>query len=158
MSATSSAVAARGRGAAAATGGASGPAAGVKTAMGAAQASIGRRMIRRITGLAVLALALLPAASARAGSYQQIFADYRADGVVSACRYSASELRAAENQIPNDIEQYAPDFPAALQSALEAHARGDCDKKAAPAPAPAPATAPPAAPQAAAPAAPQSAP
>jgi hypothetical protein len=115
-------------------------------------------MIRRITGLAALLLALVCAATAHASTYQQIFTDYRADGMVSACRHSAGQLRAAENQIPNDIEQYAPDFPAALETALEAHARGDCDKKAAPAPAPAPATAPPAAPQAAAPAAPQSAP
>ena len=83
---------------------------------------------RRLSSLAVVAalLALAAAPSARADDFQQIFGDYRADGVVSPCSHSEGSLHSAQGQIPNDIEQYAPDFPAALQSALEARARGQC--------------------------------
>jgi hypothetical protein len=83
---------------------------------------------RRLSRLGVLAalLALVGAPSARADDFQQIFSDYRSDGVVSPCSHSEASLHNAQGQIPNDIEQYAPDFPAALQSALEARARGQC--------------------------------
>jgi hypothetical protein len=93
---------------------------------------------RRLSHLGVLAavLVLAFAPSARADDFQQIFGDYRADGVVSPCSHSETSLHNAQGQIPNDIEQYAPDFPAALQSALEARARGQCGGAAA-APAPA---------------------
>jgi hypothetical protein len=96
--------------------------------------------------LAAVLLLLVLAASASANAFTKIFADYRADGVVTPCRFSDGDLKDAQGQIPNDIEQYAPDFPAALDEALQARARGDCAKKskgtAAPAPV-APGTTPP---------------
>src|SRR5439155_24477418 len=61
---------------------------------------------------------------------------------IDPCKHSAAELRRARADIPPDIEQYAPDFPEALDAALEARASGRCDKKAKPAAAPAPAAAP----------------
>src|SRR3954469_10031065 len=84
-----------------------------------------------------------PAAWARS-SFDSVFADYTKDGKIDACRHSASELQKARGDIPPDIEQYAPDFPDALDAAIEARARGACAKKsksAAAVPAPAPAAA-----------------
>lgn len=74
--------------------------------------------------VAVLLLAL-PAAAA-ADAFDDVFADYQKDGRIDACRHSDKALREARAQIPNDIEQYAPDFPDALDEALERRARGDC--------------------------------
>src|SRR3954454_19801401 len=82
-----------------------------------------------------------PAAWAK-GSFDSVFADYTKDGKIDPCRHSATELQKARADIPPDIEQYAPDFPDALDAAIEARARGACAKK----------TTPPAAPPAAAPA------
>ena len=85
------------------------------------------RLIPACLGAVLLSLVL--AASASANAFTKIFADYRADGLVTPCRFSDGDLKAAQGQIPNDIEQYAPDFPAALDEALQARARGDCDKE-----------------------------
>src|SRR5947209_13974870 len=103
------------------------------------------RPIRAIA-LAVAALALV-ASSAQASTFDNIFKDFKADGKIDPCRYSASDLAKAKKAVPPDIEQYAPDFPDALQAAIEARAKGACTKKAAPA-APAPAAATPAPPAA----------
>lgn len=108
-----------------------------------------RATLCTLAASAALAAALGGAPAARANAFQEIFADYKADNLISACAHSEEALRDARGQIPNDIEQYAPDFPAALDAALEARARGACDKPApkpaaAPAPAPAPPPAPPA--------------
>jgi hypothetical protein len=109
--------------------------------------------------LATLSLLLALAPAARANDFQTIFRDYRDDGAITPCKYSDGDLKNAQGQIPNDIEQYAPDFPAALDDALQASARGDCAKKkpkpqAAPATSAPPAQTPPAAsPPGAAPAA-----
>jgi hypothetical protein len=66
------------------------------------------------------------AAAAHASAFSQTFDDYRAHGKVNACKFSAHQLKQAKSQIPPDIEQYAPDFPAALDAALQARARGTC--------------------------------
>src|SRR5947207_16029661 len=88
---------------------------------------------------AVLALGVgAPAAWAR-GSFDSVFADYTNDGRIDPCRHSAADLQRARADVPPDIEQYAPDFPDALDAAIEARARGQCAQKppaAAPAPAP----------------------
>src|SRR4051794_34548387 len=83
--------------------------------------------------LAVLATGLLAAPPAPANTFDTIFKTYQRTGKVDACRFSASDLKKALHQVPNDIEQYAPDFPAALQAAAEKRASGGCDKAAAPA-------------------------
>jgi hypothetical protein len=76
---------------------------------------------------AVLLGGLVIAAPASAGSaFNTLFGAYRQTGTVAPCKYSAAELQSAQSQVPPDITQYAPDFPAALQAALQARARGVC--------------------------------
>src|SRR3954454_24869251 len=106
------------------------------------------RPIRAIL-LIVAALAVI-VPSAQAAGFGAIFKDFKADGQINPCKYSAAELQKAKKQVPPDIEQYAPDFPDALQAAIEARAKGQCDKKAAAA-APAAATTPAATPPGATP-------
>lgn len=74
--------------------------------------------------VAVLLLAV--PATAAADAFDDVFADYQKDGRINACAQSDKDLRDARKQIPNDIEQYAPDFPDALDEALEKRARGEC--------------------------------
>src|SRR3954447_10492753 len=104
------------------------------------------RSIRAIL-LMVAALAVV-VPSAHAAGFDAIFKDFKADGEIDPCKYSASELAKAKKDVPPDIEQYAPDFPDALQAAIEARAKNQCGKKKAAAAAPAattPAATPPAA-------------
>jgi hypothetical protein len=85
--------------------------------------------MRRLLALLLLALTAglaLPAAAA-ADAFDDVFAAYRSAGRIEPCKFSAETLQSARSQIPNDIEQYAPDFPAALDAALSARARGACD-------------------------------
>lgn len=65
---------------------------------------------------------------ASADSFTKIFLDYQKTGRVDGCKYSAKELAEAQREVPNDIEQYAPDFPAALEAAAEQRASGQCRK------------------------------
>src|SRR4051795_4768814 len=88
-----------------------------------------RRTILALAAAGGLALSLLPASSALAGSaFDEVLKDYRSDGQIDACSHSEKTLRDAQHQIPNDIEQYAPDFPDALSQALRERASGACDK------------------------------
>jgi hypothetical protein len=73
---------------------------------------------------AVCALTLLVPATALADPFDDVFADYQKDGKIDPCAHSPEELQQAKADIPNDIEQYAPDFPAELDAAMEARARG----------------------------------
>src|SRR3954447_25878881 len=91
--------------------------------------------------LIVAALALV-VPSAYADAFDTIFKDFKSDGQIDPCKYTAAQLQKAKKDVPPDIEQYAPDFPDALQAAIEARAKNDCAKKAAAA---APATTTPAA-------------
>jgi hypothetical protein len=104
-------------------------------------------MLRRTAILAALAGVLATGAwapPASADAFDDVFADYQKDARIDACKHSERDLKAAKGQVPNDIEQYAPDFPAALDEALEDRARSGCkgaERKpasttAAPAPAP----------------------
>jgi hypothetical protein len=85
-------------------------------------------MRTRVTlGACLVALVCaLTAPAAYGDAYDRVFADYQKDGRIDPCRHSEGELRTAKGQIPSDIEQYAPDFPAALDDALEQRARGGC--------------------------------
>ena len=86
----------------------------------------GRVMLRRAVLLAALAGALAAPAAAHADAFTDVFADYQKDGRIDPCAHSQADLRAAKGRIPNDIEQYAPDFPQALDEALEDRARSAC--------------------------------
>src|SRR3954454_12080839 len=104
--------------------------------------------MRPIRALILVVAALAIAApSAHADTFDTIFKDFKADGQINPCKYSAAQLQKAKKDVPPDIEQYAPDFPDALQAAIEARAKGSCNKKqaTAAAPAAAPAATPPAA-------------
>jgi hypothetical protein len=88
-------------------------------------------MVRRGTHLTLaaacaVAISLLLAGGAFASAFSDTFADYKAHGNVNACTHSESDLKQAKSQVPPDISQYAPDFPAALTVALEQRARGVC--------------------------------
>jgi len=74
----------------------------------------------------VLASLVLPA-SAMADDFQRIFGDYKDDGQIDGC-YQPGQIHNAGQQIPPDIEQYAPGFGDAL-----ARAQGRCGAGAPPA-------------------------
>lgn len=85
--------------------------------------------------VAVLAAAalLVAAAPASADTFDEVFKDYAADGQIDPCDFTTKELNEVRDDVPPDIEQYAPDFPAALTLAIEARGKGGCAKaKAAP--------------------------
>jgi len=75
-----------------------------------------------------LTIPFMTTSVASADSFTKIFLDYQRTGRVDGCKYSAKELAAAQREVPNDIEQYAPDFPAALEAAAEQRASGQCRK------------------------------
>jgi hypothetical protein len=88
------------------------------------------RIARTSLVVAAALIALLAGASgASANSFITTFQDYKADGKINGCAYSEAVLRDAQGQVPPDIEQYAPDFPAALGAALEQRASGGCGKQ-----------------------------
>jgi hypothetical protein len=64
-----------------------------------------------------------------ASAFETLFTTYRNTGTIPSCKYSVAELQSAASGVPPDINQYAPDFPAALQAALQARARGVCGGK-----------------------------
>jgi hypothetical protein len=95
------------------------------------------RILRLSVTVSALALAtsaaVAPVAHAAKGNaFLVTFYDYKADGVINGCSYTESQLKDAQSQVPPDIEQYAPDFPGALQAALEQRARGCGGQKVAP--------------------------
>ncbi len=77
------------------------------------------------------AAALIVPAAAHADAFDQVFHEYQTTGKVDGCKHSAAELQSAKAHVPNDIEQYAPDFPEALDAAAAKRAQGGCDKQAA---------------------------
>ena len=91
-----------------------------------ASAPMGRG-IRRTAVVAAFAVGLLaPAAGAppvaHAGPYEDVFADFQSDGSIDACEHSEADLRRAKADIPNDIDQYAKEFPGELDDAIEKRA------------------------------------
>ena len=60
------------------------------------------------------------------GPAMKVFRDYAPDARIDACKHASEDLREAQRTMPPDIEQYAPDYPAAVAAALHARARGDC--------------------------------
>jgi hypothetical protein len=77
-----------------------------------------------------LALLLVAAPVASADSFDTILKDFRKDGLIEPCDYSQADLEKAQDRIPPDIEQYAPDLPEELAQAIEARAKGQCDEPA----------------------------
>jgi hypothetical protein len=88
-------------------------------------------MKRTGTLIAVLLALLAVVPAAQASAFKDIFGAYKQTGQVDACKWSARQLADAKQQVPNDIEQYAPDFPNALNDAISKRAAGGCSKQAA---------------------------
>lgn len=110
--------------------------------------------MRRTIITACLALAALGSFAPVAGAqnpFRAIIDDWRADGQITPCKYTAEQLNATLN-LPGDIEQYAPGLIEQIQAALQTQAAGGCDRKPEPepveeaAPEPAPVAPPPSAP------------
>jgi hypothetical protein len=74
------------------------------------------------------AVALVAPVAAHADAFDQVFAQYQRTGKIDPCRFTAKQLEQAKSQVPNDIEQYAPDFPQALDAAAAQRAKGACAK------------------------------
>ncbi len=80
----------------------------------------------------LLALGLQTAPAAHAGAaFDKVLKDYQSDGKIDACKHSEATLRDAADQVPSNIEQYAPDFPTALGKAVDKRAQGGCGGKSA---------------------------
>ena len=79
--------------------------------------------------LVVLSGLVMASPAVAASAFKTLFDVYKQSGTIPSCKYSTAELQSAASQVPPDIQQYAPDFPAALQAALQARARGVCGGK-----------------------------
>lgn len=81
----------------------------------------------RLLASTVVSLALLaPAAAAQGDAFDRILRDYQQTGRIDPCKHAQADLENAQDNVPNDVEAYAPDFPNALQYALEQRAGGAC--------------------------------
>lgn len=92
---------------------------------------VSMRLLSSLTG-ALVALMLIGAPAASADAFLDVFTVYQKTGRVDGCKLSAKKLASAKKAVPPDIEQYAPDFPAALDAALAQRTSGACKKSAAP--------------------------
>ncbi len=81
--------------------------------------------VRRLTA-AVLLLALVPVAAARANVYTNVLHVYQRSGSIPPCQFSSEQLSAALRQIDTYGQQYFADFSSAVQNALTARAGGAC--------------------------------
>jgi hypothetical protein len=93
--------------------------------------SILAAVLRLFAVLAALAiLALGPAAALAADELpddvQSVVDDFRADGEITPCKHTVQALERTSQLAPSDIAQYSPDFPAAVEAALEERKRNDC--------------------------------
>lgn len=87
---------------------------------------------RRRLSLAVLCalpMALASAPAAHADAFTDVFKAYAKTGAIDPCKFTPAQLTQAKGQIPNDYEQYAPDFKDAIDAAAKARAAGACKKK-----------------------------
>lgn len=83
---------------------------------------MGRTSLRTAAAAAALAAALITPSAAHAGPYEDVFADFQQDRKITACDHSAEDLAQARRDMPNDIGDYAPRFPPALDAAIEEQA------------------------------------
>ena len=66
-------------------------------------------------------------AAAHANAFDDALKEYRTTGAVDGCKHTAGELAQAKAQMPKDIAQTAPGFPAQLAAAAAQRAKG-CTK------------------------------
>ena len=89
----------------------------------ASVAVLGRKGVIAVTCAAVL---VMPAA-AQANAFDDALKEYQTTGKVDGCKHTAAELAQAKAQMPKDIAQIAPGFPAQLAAAAAKRAQG-CSK------------------------------
>ncbi|HYI35867.1 MAG TPA: hypothetical protein VEX39_04645 [Thermoleophilaceae bacterium] len=85
--------------------------------------------IARSAGVVLLA-ALVFAPAAGAGpieDYQAVGADYRADGDVTACRFTRQRLQNARANTPRDVAAYVPDFLNEVNAEIRRWRSGGCN-------------------------------
>jgi hypothetical protein len=86
------------------------------------------RLLAVLAALAILALG--PAAALAADELpddvQSVVDDFRADGEITPCKHTVQALESTSQLAPSDIAQYSPDFPAAVEAALEERRHDDC--------------------------------
>jgi hypothetical protein len=88
-------------------------------------------VLRLLAVIAALAIPVLgPSAAAAAeklpADVQSVVDDFRADGEITPCKHTVAALERTSKLAPSDIAQYSPDFPAAVEAALEARKKDDC--------------------------------
>lgn len=83
----------------------------------------------RLVALCALLLAVLPAAASAAlpKDVRSVIADYRKDGTIDPCEHTAKAYEDTLEAIEDAPEEYAPDFPVAVEAASEAREREDCE-------------------------------
>jgi hypothetical protein len=77
------------------------------------------------------AAALLVPAAAQANAFDEVLREYQKTGRVDGCEHTAKELEQAKAQMPKDIAQSVPGFPAQLAAAAAQRAKSGCDEQAA---------------------------
>ncbi len=91
---------------------------------------------RIAAGLAALLVLLVCAVAARAQdddpergkAVQEIYEDYRDDGVIEACDHSKRALKKTLDQLPDTADVETPDLRPALEAGIEQHEADDCDE------------------------------
>jgi hypothetical protein len=88
------------------------------------------RLLAVLAALAILALGPVAALAADElpDDVQSVVDDFRADGEITPCKHTVQALERTSQLAPSDIAQYSPDFPAAVEAALEERKRDDCGK------------------------------
>jgi len=99
--------------------------------------------------LALLGLLALGAPAAaqddRSKAVDEVYRDYRDDGVIEACDHTRRALRSTLEQLAPEADLDTPDLRPALEAGIEQHTSGDCDEEEAeptPTPTPSPTPAP----------------
>lgn len=83
--------------------------------------------------MALAAVFAAPAAAlTKDDPYARILQDIQGDGHINPCDYTDADLAQAFDQVPRDVAKNAPDITREIQSALAAHAKGDCGNTSAP--------------------------
>jgi cell division septation protein DedD len=84
-----------------------------------------RALRTALIGALTAILLLVPVVGlAHADTFDDIYKDYRRTQRIDPCKYTTEELRDARSKIGSDSDQYAPEFPDALDEAIAAS--GDC--------------------------------
>jgi hypothetical protein len=67
-------------------------------------------LVRFLAVPSLVCAGVLALAAAPAWGQNQLFQDYRSDGVINPCDYSRGQLRQGLQGLPPDVQQYAPGF------------------------------------------------